>query len=55
MDADAEKLCRNCHGCQAVSEYDPEPMVRAFLPSGPWEDRAADILGSLPSVEVYWW
>ena len=50
MDADAEKLCKSCYGCQAVSEYAaPEPMARAFPPSGPWQDCAADILGSLPS------
>ena len=50
MDADAEKLCRSCHGCQEVSEYaPPEPMARAFPPSGPWDDCAADILGPLPS------
>ncbi|XP_022791503.1 uncharacterized protein K02A2.6-like [Stylophora pistillata] len=52
MDADAEKLCRSCHGCQVVSEYaPPKPMARAFPPSGPWEDCAADILGPLPSEE----
>ena len=52
MDADAEKLCRSCHGCQVVSEYaPPEHMARAFPPSGPWEDCAADILGPLPSGE----
>lgn len=52
MDADAEKLCRSCHGFQVVSEYaPPEPMARALPPSGPWEDCAADILGPLPSGE----
>ena len=52
MDAEAEKLWKSCHGCQAVSEYaPPEPMARAFPPSGPWEDCAADILGPLPSGE----
>lgn len=52
IDADAEKLCKSCHGCQAVSEYvAPEPMARAFPPSGPWQDCAADILGPLPSGE----
>ena len=52
MDADAEKLCKSHHGCQAVSEYTPpEPMAPAFPPSGPWEDCAADILGPLPSGE----
>ena len=47
-----EKLCRSCHGCQAVSEYAlPEPMARAFLPSDQRQDCAADILGPLPSGE----
>ena len=36
IDADAERLCKICHGCQAVSEYaPPEPMARAFPPSDP--------------------
>ena len=48
VDADAEKLCKRCHGCQAVSEYSaPQP----YPPSGPWQDCAADILGPLPSGE----
>ena len=52
IDADAERLCKICHGCQAVSEYGPpEPMARAFPPSGPWQDCAADLLGPLPSGE----
>ena len=52
VDADAEKLCKSCHCCQAVSEYSaPEPMARAYPPSGPWQDCAADILGPLPSGE----
>ena len=30
VDEDAEKLCKSCHGCQAVSEYSaPETMARA--------------------------
>ena len=46
MDADG------CHGYQAVSEYaHPEPMARAFPPSGSWEDCRADILGPLHSGE----
>ena len=50
--ANAEKLCKSCHGCQAVSEYSPpEPMARAYPPSGLWQDCAADILGPLPSGE----
>ena len=52
VDADAEKLCKSWHGCQAVSEYSaPKPMARAYPPSGPWQDCAADILGPLPSGE----
>ena len=50
--ADAETLCKSCHGCQAVSEYSaPEPMARALPRSGPWQDCAADILGLLSSGE----
>ena len=38
--------------CQAVNKSaSPELMAGAFLPSGPWEDCAADILGLLPSGE----
>ena len=52
VDADADTLCKSCHGCQAVSEYStPEPMAQAYPPSGPWQDCAADILGPLPSGE----
>jgi len=52
MDSEAEKLCRSCHGCQVVSVYaPPEHMARAFMPCGPWEDCAADILGPLPKGE----
>ena len=52
VEADAELLRKSCHGCQAVSEYSPpEPMARAYPPSGPWQDCAADILGPLPSGE----
>lgn len=52
MDADAEKVCKSCHGGQAVNEYaSPEPVARAFLLSGPWQDCAADILGPLSTGE----
>ena len=55
VDADAEKLCNSCHGCQALSENSaPEPMARAYQPSGPWEDCAADILGPLTSGENFY-
>ena len=47
------KVCKKIvHGCQTVSEYSaPEPMARAYPPSGPWQDCAADILGPLPGGE----
>ena len=49
MDADAEKVCKTCHGCQVVGEFcAPEPMQRVEPPSGPWQD---DALGPLPSGE----
>ena len=40
VDADAEKVCKSCHGCQAVSEYSaPELMARAYPPSGPGRNK----------------
>jgi len=51
IDRDAEKACKSCYGCQVVSEYSvPEPMARV-VPSGPWEDCSANILGPLPTGE----
>ena len=45
-------MCKSCHGGQAVSEYtSPEPVACGFLPSGLWQDCAADILGPLSSGE----
>ena len=35
--------------CRRISA--PEPMARAYPPSGQWQDCAADILGPLPSGE----
>ena len=50
IDAEAEKYCKSCHGCQLVSRPDPvEPMVRTTLPQGPWQDLAMDFLGPLPN------
>ncbi len=36
MGKQAERMCRKCHGCQAVAEQaSPEPMARVRPPSGP--------------------
>ena len=52
MDADAEKLCRKCHGCQVIGEPNkPEPHFRVVPPSGSWKDCAINLLRSLPSGE----
>ena len=51
IDKDAERLCKVCHGCQAVGDsVVPEPMARS-KPTGPWQDCAADLLGPLPGGE----
>ena len=52
MDADAESVCKSCHGCQVVGEYSaPEPMQRTEPPTGPWQDIAVDLMGPMPSGE----
>ena len=49
VDADAEKFCKSCHGCQVVTKASkPEPMTRTELPPGKWQDIAADFMGPLP-------
>ena len=50
MDKAAEKFCKSCYGCQLVARPDPpEPLRSTTLPEGPWQDRAIDLLGPLPS------
>lgn len=53
MDKDSEKVCRTCHGCQAVSQSfsPPEPMKRSEPPTGPWQDVAVDLMGPMPTGE----
>lgn len=52
VDAEAEKMCKTCHGCQVVGRYPAlEPMVQVVPPSGPWPDCSADLLCPLPSGE----
>ncbi|CAM1332867.1 Uncharacterised protein r2_g4210 [Pycnogonum litorale] len=52
IDKDAERFCKNCYGCQLVSDGPvPEPMARVVPPSGPWQDCAADLLGPMPTGE----
>ena len=46
IDRQAEQRCRTCHGCQVVGKpLPPEPMKRTELPTQPWQDLAADLLG----------
>ena len=52
MDSDAEQICKSCHGCQVVGEFQPpEPMKRKESPTGPWQDIAIDLMGPLPTGE----
>ena len=53
VDSDAEKVCKHCHPCQLVGEFQrPEPMQRTEPPTGPWQDVAVDLLGPLPTGET---
>ncbi|MCG8048362.1 MAG: DDE-type integrase/transposase/recombinase [Candidatus Thiodiazotropha taylori] len=50
IDTQAERLVRQCHACQLVSQpTKPEPMSRTQLPEGPWQHLALDLMGPFPS------
>ena len=52
INRDAEKICRHCHGCQLVAQpTNPEPMKCFEMPTCPWLDTAADLLGPMPDGE----
>ena len=52
IDKEAERICRSCHACQVVGQASqPEPMKRALLPNGPWQQVAIDLMGPFPSGE----
>ena len=45
-DSDAEQICKSCHGCEVVGEFQPpEPMKRTEPPTGPWQDIASSHRG----------
>lgn len=52
IDKDIEERCKKCHECQLVSQPNPpEPIKTTDLPTEPWQDVAADLLGPMPSGE----
>lgn len=52
IDMDCKKFCKQCHGCQVVSQPNhPEPVESSPLPEGPWQDLALDFLGPFPTGE----
>ncbi|XP_053691661.1 uncharacterized protein K02A2.6-like [Sabethes cyaneus] len=49
MDAQVEKIVKNCRGCTLVGAPEPpEPLQRSQLPSYPWHTIALDFFGPLP-------
>ena len=52
IDKDCENYCKECHGCQLVSQLNlPDPVESTLLPDGPWQDLALDFVGPFPSGE----
>lgn len=50
IDRDIEKSCKTCRPCQIVGmPSPPEPVKSTELPSGPWQQISADLMGPLPS------
>ena len=54
IDKDAEKAVKSCRGCQLVQKtVEASPLKPNPLPQGPWESIAMDLMGPLPSGEVF--
>lgn len=54
MDEDVERMGRICHGpgCQVVGQYSPPDLMQSTESlTGPWQDFAADLMGSLATSE----
>ena len=52
IDKDCESYCKECHGCQLVSQPNlPDPVESTLLPDGPWQDLALDFVGPFPTGE----
>ena len=54
LDKDVENLCRRCHDCQVLGmPSPPEPVKPTELPTEPWVDVAADLMGPIPTGEYF--
>ena len=52
MNAMVERHCKKCLGCQAVTPVTTTPFVKTTtMPTKPWRDLAADLMGPLPTGE----
>ena len=56
MNSVVEIHCKTCLGCQAVTPVTTKPLVKTTtMPSKPWRDLAIDLMGPLPSGEIFSW
>ena len=54
LDKDVENLCRRCHDCQVLGmPSPPEPVKPTELPTEPWVDVAADLMGPIPTGKYF--